>query len=107
MIRVAVVGCTNCIGDNMKMVSPYGDYDLLLVTYMSCTMLARFALGVDDVFAGAFLKDKPVYVLKSGLEYKRIKDKAVFQMYSVYRRKLQSFGVRFVDTVNEIRIDDI
>lgn len=105
MIRVAVIGNTNCLCDNMKLVSKYDDYDILLVSYMSCTMLAECALGLNDDFAVAFLKDKPICVLNSGLQYKKIIDKAVFQMYSVYRRKLQSFGVKFIESVNNIRND--
>lgn len=107
MIKVAVIGNTNCISNNMALVSKYSDYDILIVSCMSCTMLANCALGLDDDFANAFLKNKQIYVLKSGLEYKRIADKAVFQMYSVYRRALQSFGVKFIESVNNIRIDKI
>ena len=68
-------------------------------------MLAKWALGIDEDFTRAILNDKPIYVLNSGLQYKKIKDKAVFQMYSVYRRTLQSFGVKFIDSVNSIRND--
>lgn len=107
MIRVAVIGNTNCLCDNMKLVSKYDDYDILLVSYMPCTMLAKWALGLDDDFTKAALDNKPIYVLNSGLQYKKIKDKAVFQMYSVYRRTLQSYGVKFVDSANNIRNDKI
>lgn len=104
MIRVAVIGYTNCLDDNMSLVSKYNEFDVLLVSYMSCTMLAQCALGLDEVFVKAFLKNKPIYVLKSGLEYKRIIDKTVFQMYSVYRRVLQSFGVKFIESAKEIKL---
>lgn len=107
MIRVAVIGNTNCICDNMSLVSKYTDYDILLVSYMSCTMLAQCALGLNEDFSKAFLKNKPIYVLNSGLEYKEIIDNKVFQMYSVYRRVLQSFGVKFIESVNKIRNDKI
>lgn len=107
MIKAAVIGGTNCLCENMALVSKYCDYDILIVSYMSCTMLAQGALGLNEDFAKAFLNNKPIYVLNSGLEYKKIIDKAVFQMYSVYRRVLQSFGVKFIESVNNIRIDKI
>ncbi len=102
MIRAAVIGSTNCIGEIFKLVSKYDNYDILIVSYMSCTMLAECALGLNSDFARALTEDKPIYVLKSGLEYKKIKDKAVFQMYSVYRWKLQNLGIKFVDKVDII-----
>ncbi len=102
MIRVAVIGGTNFICDGMMLVSRYSDYDALLVSYMSCTMLTECALGLNSDFAKAFVENKPIFVLKDGLQYKKIEDKTVFQMYSVYRRTLQSFGVKFIDSV---RID--
>ena len=107
MIQVAVIGGTDCLCDSMKLVSKYGDYDILLVSYMSCTMLAKCALGIDDDFAKAFLNNKPIYVLKNGLQYKKISDKAVFQLYSVYRRTLQSLGVKFIESAKDIRTDKI
>lgn len=105
MIRVAVIGNTNCLCNNMTLVSKYDDYDILLISYMSCTMLAKWALGLDDDFVKAVLNNKQIYVLNDGLQYKKIKDKNTFQMYSVYRRTLQSFGVKFVESVNNIRND--
>ena len=107
MIKVAVIGNTNCLCENMTLVSKYDDYDILLVSYMPCTMLAKWTLGLDDDFAKAVLNNKPIYVLNSGLQYKKIKDKAVFQMYSVYRRTLQSFKIKFIESVNNIRNDKI
>ncbi len=107
MIRVAVIGNTNCLIDTMTLVSKYDDYDILLVSYMPCNILAKWALGLDDDFIRAILNDKRIFVLNSGLQYKKIKDKAVFQMYSVYRRMLQGFGVKFVDSVNNIRNDKL
>lgn len=104
MIRVAVIGNTNFLCDNMTLVSKYDDYDILLVSYMSCTLIAKWALGLDEDLVKAFINNKPIYVLNNGLQYKTIKDKAVFQMYSVYRRTLQSFGIKFIDSVNNIRM---
>ena len=104
MIRVAVIGSTDFLNDKMKLVSPYSDYDVLIVSYMSCTMLSEWALGLSEEFAYAFLNNRPVYVLKNGLQYKKIGDKAVYQMYSVYRRVLQSFGVKFIESAGEIRL---
>lgn len=105
MIKIAVIGGTDCIGKDMCLVSKHDDYDILIVSYMSCSMLAKWALGIDEDFEKAFLNNKPVFVLKDGLQYKRIIDKAVFQMYSVYRRILQSYGVKFIESINSIRID--
>ena len=58
MIRVAVIGGTNCLCEGMTLVSKYDDYDVLIVSYMSCTMLAGCSLGLDEDFAKAFLKTK-------------------------------------------------
>lgn len=107
MIKAAVIGNTNCLCDNMALVSKYSDYDVLLVSYMSCAMLAQCALGLNEDFAKAFLNNKPIYVLKNGLQYKKVSDKAVFQLYSVYRRTLQSFGVKFIESAKDIRTDKI
>ena len=104
MIRVAVIGGTNCLCDGMTLVSKYDDYDVLIVSYMSCTMLARCSLGLDCDFARAFLKDKPIYVLKSGLQYKKICDKIVYQMYCTYAQRLKSFGVKFIESVKDIKL---
>lgn len=107
MIKVAVIGNTNCLCDTMTLVSRYDDYDILLVSYMPCTMLAKWALGTDEDFTRAILNNKKIYVLKNGLQYKKISDKTMFQMYSVYRRTVQSFGVKFIESVNSIRNDKI
>ncbi|MEE1043719.1 MAG: hypothetical protein UH854_07110 [Clostridia bacterium] len=107
MIKVAVIGGTNCLDENMCLVSKYDYYDVLIVSYMSCTMLAKWALGIDEDFTRAILNNKPVYVLKNGLQYKKIVDKTVFQMYSVYRRTLQSFGIKFIESINSIRTDGL
>ncbi len=105
MIRVAVIGGTDCLECNMTLVSKYSDYDILLISYMSCTSLAKYALGTDVDFETAFLKNKPVYVLKKGLQYKKISDKILYKMYCAYMYKLKSFGVKFIDSVSDIRID--
>lgn len=104
MIKVAVIGNTNCLCDDMRLVSKYSDYDVLLVSYMSCTMLAECALGLNTDFEMAFLKNKKVFVLKNGLQYTKINDKIIYQMYCTYRRKLQSFGVKFINSSKEIKI---
>ena len=104
MIKVAVIGSTNCLCEGMTLVSQYADFDVLLVSYMSCTMLARCSLGLDCDFARAFLKDKPIYVLKSGLQYKKICDKIVYQMYCTYAQRLKSFGVKFRESVKDINL---
>lgn len=104
MIRVAVIGSTSFVSGDLKLVSKYSDYDALVVSYMSCTMLAKCALGIDEDFAGAFLNNKKIYVFSDGLQYKRINDKIIFQMYSIYRRALQSFGVKFINSAEEIKL---
>ena len=107
MIKVAVIGGTDCMGKDMCLVSKYDDYDILVVSYMTCSMLAKWALGIDEDFTRAFLNNKPVFVLKDGLQYKNIIDNTVFQIYSVYRRTLQSYGVKFIESINSIRIDKL
>lgn len=104
MINVAVIGNTNCLCNGMRLVSKYYDYDILLVSYMSCTMLAECALGLNNDFADAFLRNKPVFVLKNGLQYNKMSDKIVYQMYCTYRRTLQGFGVKFINSAEEIKI---
>lgn len=106
MINVAVIGNTNCLCNDMNMVSKYSDYDILLISYMSCTMLAECALGLNEDLTDAFLKNKPVFVLKNGLQYTKINDKIIYQMYCIYRRKLQSFGVKFINSAEEIKHDN-
>lgn len=104
MIRVAVIGSTDFLTPDMTLVSKYSDYDILVVSYMSCTMLANCALGTDEDFARAVLNKRKIYIFSDGLQYKRISDKVVYQMYSVYRRTLQSFGVKFIKSVKEIKL---
>jgi len=104
MIKVAVIGGTNCLLEDMTLTSKYDDYDILIVSYMSCTMLASCSLGLDKDFEKAFLNNKPIYVLKNGLQYKRICDKIVYQMYCTYAQRLKSFGVKFVESVRDIKL---
>ena len=104
MIKVAVIGGTDFMTDNMCLVSKYEDYDILVVSYMSCTMLAKCALGLDEDFVRALLNKKRIYVLSQGLQYKKIDDRIIFQMYSVYRRNLQGYGVRFINSAEDIRL---
>ena len=104
MIKVAVIGGTNCLVQGMELTSKYDDYDILIVSFMSCTMLAGCSLGLDNDFAKAFLNNKPIYVIKSGLQYKRICDKVVYQMYCTYAQRLKSFGVKFIESVKDIKL---
>ncbi len=104
MIKVAVIGNTNCLCPHMSLVSKYSDYDVLLVSYMSLKMLAECALGINEDFCTAFLKNKPIYVLKDGVRYKSVSDIIVYRMYCGYCQKLKSFGVKFVNSAEEIKL---
>ena len=102
MIRVAVVGNTDCLPENFELVSKYEDFDVLLISYMPLKMLGECALGINEDLCRAFLKNKPVYVLKSGLVYKKIFDRDIFQLYCTYAQGLKRFGVKFIDSAEEI-----
>lgn len=104
MTRVAVVGGTNCLTDKLCLVSIYDDYDVLLFSYMPVKMLGECALGINEAVCTAFCRNKPVYVLKDGLQYKKICDEVVYQMYCTYAQRLKYLGVKFINSTEEIKI---
>ena len=100
MKRVAVIGGTNHIPQNAKLVPIDFEYDILIISYLNCNLLVNTALGFETEITNALFRRKPVYVLNSGLSYLKAKNKQLLQLYISYQRKLSSFGVQFVDEVN-------
>ena len=97
MKRAAVIGGTNCIGNNTTLTPIYSEYDILIVSYLSCNMLAVAALGIENEITKAMINDKPVFVLESGLRYKSISNKALFEKYNSYFKTLISYGVKLIN----------
>ncbi len=104
MIRVAVVGGTNYLSYPLELVSEYEDYDVLLFSYMPLKTLGECALGINEHLCRAFFENKPVYVLSDGLQYKKICDKIIHQMYCTYAQRLKNFGVKFINSTEEIKL---
>ena len=102
MKRAAVIGGTNCIGNNTTLTPLYSEYDILIVSYLSCNMLAEAALGIENEITKALINDKPVYVSESGLRYKSISNKALFEKYNSYFKTLISYGVKLINCTEDV-----
>ena len=102
MKRVAVIGGTNCIGNNLILTPLYADFDILIVSYLSCNMLAETALGIENAITKSLIDNKTVYVLKYGLRFKNISNKAVFEKYNSYFKTLISYGVKLINCTEDI-----
>ena len=102
MKRAAVIGGTNCIGNNTTLTPLYSEYDVLIISYLSCNMLAETALGIENAITKALINDKPVYVSESGLRYKSISNKALFEKYNSYFKTLISYGVKLINCTEDI-----
>ena len=102
MKRVAVIGGTNCIGNNTTLTPLYSEYDVLIINYLSCNMLAETALGFENAITKALINNKPVYVLKSGLKFKNISNKTLFEKYNTYFKTLISYGVKLINCTEDI-----
>ena len=102
MKRVAVIGGTNCIGNNTTLTPLYSEYDVLIISYLSCNMLAETALGIENAITKALINNKPVYVLESGLKFKNISNKALFEKYNTYFKTLISYGVKLINCTEDI-----
>lgn len=102
MKRVAVIGGTYCIGNNLTLTPLYSEFDILIVSYLSCNMLVETALGIENAITKSLINNKQVYVLKSGLRHKNISNKAVFEKYNSYLKTIISYGVKVIDCTEEI-----
>ena len=102
MKRAAVIGGTNCIGNNLILTPLYADFDILIVSYLSCNMLAETALGIENAITKSLIDNKTVYVLKYGLRFKNISNKALFEKYNSYFKTLISYGVKLINCTEDI-----
>ena len=102
MKRAAVIGGTNCIGNNTTLTPLYSEYDILIVSYLSCNMLAETALGIENEITKALINNKQVYMLESGLKFKNICNKALFEKYNSYFKTLVSYGVKLINCTEDI-----
>ena len=102
MKRAAVIGGTNCLVSNLVLTPVYENYDILIVSYLSCNMLAETALCLDNAITKALINNKQVYVLESGLKFKNINNKVLFEKYNSYFKTLISYGVKSINCTEEI-----
>lgn len=102
MKKAAVIGGTNCLCGKFTLTPLDENYDILIVNYLTCGMLARTALGMESEITDALIKNKPVYVINSGMTYKELSNNALFELYGSYRNRLMSYGVKFINCTDEI-----
>lgn len=91
----------------------YKQYDLVLIETMPIPMMVNLALGnymslEEKLIIEALLCSKPVYLLDSGLEYRRFKQttyNALFAQYEEYEKRLLQLGIRKVTHLGEIGVE--
>ncbi len=91
----------------------FKSYDLVLIETMPIPMMVNLALGnymslEEQLIIEALLCSKPVYLLDSGLEYRRFKQptyNALFAQYEEYEKRLLQLGIRKVTHLGEIGVE--
>lgn len=86
-----------------------GTYDFIVAAQVSTGLLAYTALGIPgqpeaQCILEALLSGRKVYILESGLEYRRYKEssyKALYQKYQEYEEEIRRFGAEIVSGVQE------
>lgn len=108
---------------NIYDVIPYKEdvinFDAIVIGTMTIDMLGCLATGCchrqDELFIlKALLKEKAVYVIDSGMEYKQYKEssyKNLYSLYSNYENKLMQYGMKSITNIlellNEVKTEQI
>lgn len=105
-IPVTVLGGSSCLAAPYRPAAPGEESALLLITYLPCADMAALALGTGPAAAVRALQaGKPVYVLNSGLEYRRYNRCAdgLLHLYRTYHNSLAANGVKCINEISEIK----
>lgn len=102
---------------NIYEVIPYRegiiDYDFIVISNMTIDMLSSIATGcchrVEELFIlKALLKEKAVFAIDSGMEYKKYKESAyknLYSLFSEYENKLLQYGMKRITNILELLKD--
>lgn len=86
------------------------DFDSILISEMSVEMLGHLGVGCsyqteESMVLKALLEEKDVYLLESGLAYRRYKKiayKTLYNLYSDYENKIKQYGIKVISEVSDI-----
>jgi ethanolamine utilization protein len=89
------------------------NYDAIVISNMAIDMLGSIATGcchrTEELFIlKALLKEKSVYIIDSGMEYKQYKETAfknLYSLYSDYENKLIQYGMKRITNILELLND--
>lgn len=86
------------------------DFDCIVILSLSVEMMSNVALGCggkngESFILEALLNGKNVYLLESGLVYKKYKKtafKAIYNLYKEYESKLMQYGIKKIADVTDV-----
>lgn len=86
------------------------NFDSILISEMSVEMLGHLGVGCsynieEATLLRALLEEKDVYLLESGLAYRRYKKiayKTLYNLYSAYENKIKQYGIKVINEVSDI-----
>lgn len=86
------------------------DYDVVVVSALCLRGLANLALGIsvsseERFILKALMMGKKVYVLESGIEYKRYKEtapKEIYKKYISFEREIRNYGIQVIDNIEAL-----
>ena len=86
------------------------EYDVVVVSALCLRGLANLALGLsvspeERFILKALMLGKKVYVLESGIEYKRYKEtapKEIYKKYISFEREIRNYGIQVIDNVETL-----
>lgn len=89
------------------------NYECILVSELPIERLGHLALGCssqreDQMILQALLEEKPVYLLESGIAYRKYKKtayKPLYTLYQDYENKIKQYGVRMIRQVGDLLLD--
>ena len=88
-------------------------YECILISELPVERLGQLALGCsshkeDQMILKALLEETPVYLLESGLTYRKYKKtayKPLYTLYQDYEDKIKQYGVRIIQQVGDLLLD--
>jgi len=95
------------LNQHYDLVEELKDCEVLLITKMTFSMLARLALGLpgnqkEEFILAGLLQGKKVYLLEQGIELEQFKDtsyKNLYLLYQDYLSKLKLFGIQIIQHI--------